>query len=305
MQLWQLDITGQVMLASGREVKLITGVDDHSRYCVIAKVTEHASGRTVCGAFVAAMGRYGVPEEVLTDNGKQFTGRFGPGQGEVLFERICRENGITARLTKPRSPTTTGEGGAVPPDRAGRIARRAGRGAGAVPESSGGPGTGGRLGRGLQPAPAASGVGHAHPGRAVPARPAPPRSHHGRHRRRRPGGAGAARTPRRWAWTTTTATAPATGTPPPSPAPRPRPRPTWTLPAQRPSAWRPRPRRCGQRPGWWCWSRHRWSWSAMSSATATFGSAGTSSRSAGTATANWSAFASKTACCTWSTGRGG
>jgi hypothetical protein len=28
---------------------------------------------------------------------------------EVLFERICRENGITARLTKPRSPTTTGK----------------------------------------------------------------------------------------------------------------------------------------------------------------------------------------------------
>jgi transposase InsO family protein len=67
MQLWQLDTTGQVMLASGHEVKLITGVDDHSRYCVIARVVEHASGRAVCAGFVAAMGRYGVPEEVLTD----------------------------------------------------------------------------------------------------------------------------------------------------------------------------------------------------------------------------------------------
>jgi Integrase core domain len=27
----------------------------------------------------------------------------------VLFERICRENGITQRLTRPRSPTTTGK----------------------------------------------------------------------------------------------------------------------------------------------------------------------------------------------------
>jgi transposase InsO family protein len=110
MQLWQLDSTGQVLLADGREVKLITGVDDHSRYCVIAKVTEHATGRAVCAAFVQAMRRYGVPEEVLTDNGKQFTGRFGhPTAGEVLFERICRDNGITARLTRPRSPTTTGK----------------------------------------------------------------------------------------------------------------------------------------------------------------------------------------------------
>jgi hypothetical protein len=36
-------------------------------------------------------------------------GRFGRGGGETLFDRICRENGITHRLTKPRSPTTTGK----------------------------------------------------------------------------------------------------------------------------------------------------------------------------------------------------
>jgi transposase InsO family protein len=38
-----------------------------------------------------------------------FTGRFAPHPGEVLFDRICRENGITHRLTAPRSPTTTGK----------------------------------------------------------------------------------------------------------------------------------------------------------------------------------------------------
>ena len=36
---------------------------------------------------------------MLTDNGKVFTGRFGPGTGEVLFDRICRENGIRHILT--------------------------------------------------------------------------------------------------------------------------------------------------------------------------------------------------------------
>ena len=45
----------------------------------------------------------------MTDNGKVFTGRFGPGTGEVLFDRICRENGIKHILTAPRSPTTTGK----------------------------------------------------------------------------------------------------------------------------------------------------------------------------------------------------
>ena len=34
------------------------------------------------------MKRFGVPKELLTDNGKVFTGRFGPGTGEVLFDRI-------------------------------------------------------------------------------------------------------------------------------------------------------------------------------------------------------------------------
>jgi Integrase core domain len=53
--------------------------------------------------------RYGVPDEVLTDNGKVFTGRFGTHKAEVMFDRLCRENGISHRLTSPRSPTTTGK----------------------------------------------------------------------------------------------------------------------------------------------------------------------------------------------------
>ena len=86
----------------------MTGVDDHSRFCVLARVVERATGRAVCLAFSEALERYGAPEEVLTDNGKQFTDRFGRG-GEVLFDKICRRNGIAHRLTAPRSPTTTGK----------------------------------------------------------------------------------------------------------------------------------------------------------------------------------------------------
>lgn len=110
MQLWQIDIMGGVFLADGRECKLVTGLDDHSRFVVISQVIVAQSARAVCQAFTDAMGRYGVPSEVLTDNGKQFTGRFTkPFPTEVMFERICRENGIGQRLTKPRSPTTTGK----------------------------------------------------------------------------------------------------------------------------------------------------------------------------------------------------
>jgi Integrase core domain len=111
MELWQLDVTASAFLTDGTEVKIVTGVDDHSRFCVLAKAVMRATARPVCLAFVEAMRAYGIPEEVLTDNGKVFTGRFHkPGVPvEVLFDKICRENGITHRLTKIHSPTTTGK----------------------------------------------------------------------------------------------------------------------------------------------------------------------------------------------------
>ncbi|MEU6768121.1 IS481 family transposase [Streptomyces sp. NPDC046853] len=110
MQLWQMDLVSGVFLADGRECKLVTGIDDCSRFIVIATVLIQPTGRAVCQAFIEAMRRFGVPSEVLTDNGKQFTGRYSkPMPAEVMFERVCRENGITQRLTKPRSPTTTGK----------------------------------------------------------------------------------------------------------------------------------------------------------------------------------------------------
>ena len=57
MALWQLDIVGGVFLADGTEAKVVTGVDDHSRYCVIATVVARATGRAVCLAFAAALRR--------------------------------------------------------------------------------------------------------------------------------------------------------------------------------------------------------------------------------------------------------
>jgi transposase InsO family protein len=113
MALWQLDIVYGPRLVDTttgelREARIVTGVDDHSRFCVMARVVERATGRAVCLAFSQALGRYGAPEEVLTDNGKQFTDRFGRG-GEVLFDKICRRNAIAHRLTQPSSPTTTGK----------------------------------------------------------------------------------------------------------------------------------------------------------------------------------------------------
>jgi transposase InsO family protein len=109
MELWQMDVVGRIHLADGTEVKVVTGVDDHSRYCVCARVVARATARPVCEALQWALRTHGVPDQILTDNGKVFTARFGQGPGPVLFDRICANNGIRHLLTAPYSPTTTGK----------------------------------------------------------------------------------------------------------------------------------------------------------------------------------------------------
>ena len=56
MQLWGIDIVGDIELVdvrSGevREARLVTGVGDHSRFCVIAAVVKRGTSRAVCLAF--------------------------------------------------------------------------------------------------------------------------------------------------------------------------------------------------------------------------------------------------------------
>jgi transposase InsO family protein len=86
-----------------------SGIDDHSRFCVAAALVGRATSKAVCEVFAASLRRFGIPDEVLTDNGKVFTARFGPYPTEVAFDRICRKNGISHRHTGVRSPTTTGK----------------------------------------------------------------------------------------------------------------------------------------------------------------------------------------------------
>lgn len=101
MELWQIDVMGGVMLEGGTELKAITGIDDHSRYCVMATLVHRATARPVCEALMDALSRYGVPEQILTDNGKVFTGRIAPKPSTVAFDRICLNNGIRQPADRP------------------------------------------------------------------------------------------------------------------------------------------------------------------------------------------------------------
>lgn len=109
MELWQIDVMGGVRLTDGTPLSVVTGIDDHSRFCVMAKLVERATARPVCDALLEGLSRHGVPHEILTDNGKVFTGKLASKPANVLFDRICLNNGIRHLLTAPYSPTTTGK----------------------------------------------------------------------------------------------------------------------------------------------------------------------------------------------------
>src|ERR1700745_4439438 len=88
MELWQLDVVHGFLLADGSSAKALTGIDDHSRYCVSARLMPREGTQLVCDGFLAALRGHGVPQQVLTDNGKVFTGKYSKPPVDVLFDRI-------------------------------------------------------------------------------------------------------------------------------------------------------------------------------------------------------------------------
>jgi transposase-like protein len=55
MELWQMDVMGRVRLTDGTELSVVTGIDDHSRFCVSAMVVRKATAKPVCAALAQAM----------------------------------------------------------------------------------------------------------------------------------------------------------------------------------------------------------------------------------------------------------
>src|SRR5487761_1080900 len=96
MQLWQLAVPASLFLASGHECKVITGVDDHSRYCVIATVVYRATGRAVCSAFVEAMRVYGVPLKCCRTMASS-----SPGVSASPAQPRCCSSGSAGRTASP------------------------------------------------------------------------------------------------------------------------------------------------------------------------------------------------------------
>jgi hypothetical protein len=45
MQLWQIDVMAGVMLDDETDLKVVTAIDDHSRFCIAAGLVRRATSR--------------------------------------------------------------------------------------------------------------------------------------------------------------------------------------------------------------------------------------------------------------------
>jgi transposase InsO family protein len=104
--LWQIDGT-QLKLSGGERVWVVDVLDDHTRFLLAAFACEALDGKAAWACFVAAGAAYGLPRQLLSDNGSYFTGRL---LGFVAdFERKLGEVGVELICAAPAHPQTLGK----------------------------------------------------------------------------------------------------------------------------------------------------------------------------------------------------
>lgn len=104
--LWQIDAT-QIPCGDGSKAWVVDLIDDHSRYLLAALVGPAATGDLAWDAFELAVTRYGLPRQVLSDNGLCFTGRL--HDTEVMFEKSLKDLGVEMINSAPYHPQTLGK----------------------------------------------------------------------------------------------------------------------------------------------------------------------------------------------------
>jgi transposase InsO family protein len=102
-QLWQSDIF--TFRLGGRYAYLIGFIDDYSRYMVGLELYRTQTADQVLEVYRRAIGEYGVPKEMLTDRGRQYT----TWRGSTRFERELGKDRVRHIKSQPHHPMTLGK----------------------------------------------------------------------------------------------------------------------------------------------------------------------------------------------------
>ncbi len=102
-QMWQSDIF--TFRLGGRNAYLIGFMDDYSRYIAGMDVYRSQTAEHVLEVYRRAIAEYGLPREVLTDNGRQYTN----WRGKTRFEHELKKDNIRHIRSAPHHPMTLGK----------------------------------------------------------------------------------------------------------------------------------------------------------------------------------------------------
>ena len=102
-QLWQSDI--MTFRLAGRNAYLIGFIDDYSRYITGLGLYRSQTAAHVLETYRRGIAEYGVPREMLTDNGRQYTN----WRGKTRFEQEMKKDRVKHIKSRPHHPMTLGK----------------------------------------------------------------------------------------------------------------------------------------------------------------------------------------------------
>ena len=102
--LWQIDIFTFELKRMYR-VYLVGIIDDHSRYIVGHGLFRQQTAEAVLEVLRGAIGEWGAPREILSDNGRQFVA----WRGKSRFQKVLKRQGVEHVRSAPHHPMTLGK----------------------------------------------------------------------------------------------------------------------------------------------------------------------------------------------------
>jgi len=102
--MWQIDIFTFELKRMYR-VYLVGIIDDHSRYIVGHGLFRQQTADAVLEVVRGAIGQWGAPREILSDNGRQFVA----WRGKTKFQKVLRRQGVQHVRSAPHHPMTLGK----------------------------------------------------------------------------------------------------------------------------------------------------------------------------------------------------
>jgi transposase InsO family protein len=106
-ELWQMDFKGHFAMVGGGRCHPLTVLDDHSRYSIGIRACDNEQACTVMSELVTMFRQYGLPVQMLMDNGSPW-GDCG-GQSWTIVTSWLVRLGIRVSHIRPHHPQTQGK----------------------------------------------------------------------------------------------------------------------------------------------------------------------------------------------------